>query len=213
MMRIAGRLDATQRPVWAAWLASVASVTLAACVMPLADRGEVREAERRTQAYRHTQLALAYLGHARVDVASSEMVVALALAPSEASVRHAAALVAVAQGQRDAALDHFAAAVAAVDREYGLPGTADAPARANVSGPRAAFDVKMPTQVAHGAARMTLADARTLWSNYAQALCAAGKAAEAGHFLQRAAHFGGGASAAIRDNACPTTLGEAASQR
>jgi len=203
-------------PTWIAWAGSAASLTLAACTLPSAEWGETREGQRRANAQRHAQLALAYLGRARADVAGVEVASALALAPNAPSVRHAAALVDAAQGHQGAALAHFAAAVAAVDRERELSESARSGASDNAwpvdavaagqAGGAASGDARGMTH-----ARTTLADARTLWSNYAQALCAAGRIEEADRFFRRASAIGDVVPAAA-GNARPA-LDEAASQR
>lgn len=138
---------------------------LSACVVPVDVHDGEKETQRRRAASRHMQLSLAYLAAQRLDVAESEAAAARQLLPGDVAALHLSALVDVAAGRSACALERFAAAVAIDD---------------------AASAIRLDDTDGLTSSRAgILADRRALWSNYARALCGAGRAADAGRFFER----------------------------
>jgi len=187
---------------------AAAACVLSACAMPLADerapfctalRSELRldsrgdpSSDARDRAARHAQLSLAYLRHARADVARTEAMAAWRLVPDDVGILHLLALSEAALGHSEAALRFFAQAAALNDmRDEADNAAMFAGGKADIN--RALQDrVREQSLTAAQGALKELSDSAILWSNYAVALEAVGQSERAACFSERSGRSRGG---------------------
>jgi len=194
---------------------AAAACVLSACAMPLADerapfctalRSELRldsrgdpSSDARDRAARHAQLSLAYLRHARADVARTEAMAAWRLVPDDVGILHLLALSEAALGHSEAALFFFAQAAALNDvRDEADNAAIHAADAAMFAGGKADINRALQDRVreqsltaAQGALK-ELSDSAILWSNYAVALEAVGQSERAACFSERSGRSRGG---------------------